>query len=71
MDFPGHSFVMLFPAVLILLLFLHNVVAQRKDGDLMSFVTVGNSLSAYLYSPPLINSILNKFNCYSSPKSAP
>ncbi|KAJ5600052.1 hypothetical protein N7450_001119 [Penicillium hetheringtonii] len=31
---------MLFPAVLILLLFLHNVVAQRKDGDLMSFVTL-------------------------------
>ncbi|OQE31914.1 hypothetical protein PENSTE_c001G02250 [Penicillium steckii] len=30
---------MLFPAVLILL-FLHNVVAQRKDGDLMSFVTL-------------------------------
>jgi len=68
-DFPGHSFVMLFPAVFILL-FLHNVVAQRKDGDLMSFVTVGTSLSAYLYSP-LINSILTKFNCYSSPKSAP
>jgi hypothetical protein len=42
---------MLFSALL-LLSSLHNVVAQRKDADLMSFVTVGGSALPFFYLAP-------------------
>lgn len=50
---------MLFSAVL-LLCSLHNVVAQRKDADLMSFVTVGGSPFPFCFIYIPRGSALNK-----------